>query len=152
MTCTFPCRNKAPGILIAIDGRYSSKYSLAFKTVCHLQCQLIPALVENSDRHTLDLGRDGISEQDDQDDGHEQEDHCRACVPENVIELLSNKGYELISSFILLSLLFEPMAWKTWFIFVVLKFPLQGGGTVLTLRSFPSTMMETRLQYSASSI
>ena len=46
---------QGPGILIAIDGRIQLEVLAGIQAVCHLQCQLIPALVENSDRHTLDL-------------------------------------------------------------------------------------------------
>ena len=117
------------GVLIAIDGRIQLEVLAGIQAVCHLQCQLIPALVENSDRHTLDLSRDGISEQDDQDDGHEQEDHCRACVPENVIELLSNKGYELFHR-LFSSRCFSSQGVEDLVHIRCLKIPLQGGGTV----------------------
>ena len=111
---------QGPGILIAIDGRIQLEVLAGIQAVCHLQCQLIPALVENSDRHTLDLGRDGISEQD---------DHCRACVPENVIELLSNKGYELFHR-LFSSRCFSSQGVEDLVHIRCLKIPLQGGGTV----------------------
>ena len=60
-------------------------------------------------------------------DGHEQEDHCRACVPENVIELLSNKGYELFHR-LFSSRCFSSQGVEDLVHIRCLKIPLQGGG------------------------
>ena len=46
----------------------------------HFLCHLVPALIQDCDRHTFDLRRDGIAEEDDQDNRHQQQDHHRPLI------------------------------------------------------------------------